>query len=182
MYLHFWYKIQIILDKNISALFTKLLNERCTIHLTKMLHWSIGRKNFTNWSIKEHSKYFQREVDRTQYFIAFWHLRFSMFQTRCWLHSLTLKPRSYASVIEENAAIMCRRRPWERERLILFISYKDSLGAILLLAFVVVKARRFVTSVGTQEWWITFETFWHLSDSDRKNFSRFLEIRIIIMY
>jgi len=147
-----------ILDKNISASFTKLLNERYESFNKNA--WSIGRKNFTNWSIKEHSKYFQREVDRTQYFIAFWHLRFSMFQTRRWLHSLTLKPRSYASVVEENAAIMCRRRPWERERLILFISYKDSLGAILLLAFVVVSKRVGSSRRSGRSRMITFETFW----------------------
>lgn len=44
-----------------------------------------------------------------------------IFRRRCCSHSLTLKPSSYASAAEENAAIMCRRRPCKRKREACFI-------------------------------------------------------------
>lgn len=48
-------------------------------------------------------------------------LRLPIFRRRCCSHSLTLKPSSYASAAEENAAIMCRRRPCKRKREVCFI-------------------------------------------------------------
>lgn len=156
---------------NVPILYTKLNKRYDPLNAANAsLKQSEERRILRNDQSKNTSKYLQREVDRTQYFIAFWHLRFSMFQTRRWSHSLTLKSSSYASVAEENATIMCRRRPWEREARFIYLVQGFLRRDITTRLRRRVRARHVDQEV--REWWIIFETFWAIWSEKFQSFSR----------
>lgn len=80
-------------------------------------------------------------------YAAFECLRFPMSRRRCCSHSLTLKPSSYASAAEKNAAIMCRRRRRddrvrEKERGPFYLSRTRIFQRAILFAFFVNHAFR----------------------------------------